>query len=153
MATTKTVRAADGTGSRTPGRSDSVGANLPLEAGARRSKRIGGDLLVDMNRLSMLAKVVQARESSVAVTLERPLPGMLPNMTSKVLTSGEAQITGRVPGAEESLALLLSRRRFLVSIFGIVIRAVAFLIRSIEVHGRPPFRLLCPGLLRRVLWL
>ena len=38
----------------------SLGANLPLEAGTRRGEGIGRDVFVNVDRLRVLAKVVQA---------------------------------------------------------------------------------------------
>lgn len=115
-------------------RPHSVGPNLSLETSASRRKGSVWDLLAHVDCLGMLSEVVEAGESSAAVTLERsfarvfatlksqfstdimlrqPSPFVhmhVPNVTSQVLAPGEAQLTRRELGAEESLSLLLLRR-------------------------------------------
>lgn len=108
----------------TPGRSDAVGSYLTLEAGARSGKRVARDVLIHVNSLRMLSQIIEARKAPRAVALKGPFSGMfsgrllgreirpgqadhLPNVSSQVLTSCEAELTGRKVGTEEALSFLL----------------------------------------------
>jgi hypothetical protein len=56
----------------------SVGPNLPLEPRPGSGERVDGNLFVRVHGLGVLPQVVQAREASFAVTLERALAGVFP---------------------------------------------------------------------------
>lgn len=64
-----------------------------------------------MNRLGMLAEVVESGKSARAVALEGTFTSMFSNMTSQMFAPGEAQIARRERGAEEPLTFLLFRGR------------------------------------------
>lgn len=53
--------------------SHTIGAYLALESGSAGCEGVTRDVLVDMDSLSMLAKVVKAGEPARAVALEWPL--------------------------------------------------------------------------------
>ena len=59
---------------------------------------------IGMHCLAMLSQIVKTRERLLAVTLERPLSGMLADMSGKVLASGENH-----PTVTKALALEYSR--------------------------------------------
>lgn len=96
---------------RTSGRAYAISPDLSLEPCSSRGKGIGRNLFINMNRLSMLAEVVQTGEAAVAMTLEWTFSSMLPNMTSQMLASSKTQIAGWIARAEEPLALLLAGGR------------------------------------------
>ena len=96
-------------------RSNSIGANLTLESGSGGGKRFARDLFVDMYSLSMLAQIIEARESSRTMTLKRPLPRMFPDVSREMLAPCEAQITRRKVRAIEPLSFLLLRRGSVIS--------------------------------------
>jgi hypothetical protein len=58
-------------------RSYAVGPYLALEPRAGRGERFGRDVFVDVDGLSVLSEVVQARESSRAVALEGSFASVL----------------------------------------------------------------------------
>jgi hypothetical protein len=69
------------------------------------------------------------------VALERTLARVFPYMTGQVLTSGEAEVAGRVASTEEPLALLLPCGRVCLARVGIVVRCgLPFFVIIIQVH-------------------
>ena len=70
------TRAGAGTGADAGAKA--IGPDLALETGAGGGQRVGGDILVDVHGLSVLAQVVEPREAPRAVTLKRTLAGMFP---------------------------------------------------------------------------
>ena len=105
-----------------------VSADLPLESRSCGGQRVAWDILVDMDRLSMLAQVIETGKSSGTVTLKWTLPGMFANVASQMFTPGKTQITRWEIGAVESLALFLLGWRsimiVMVSIFQLMIRGI-----------------------------
>ena len=96
MTTTGHGDGAEGGGARAGGAGSGAGAkavgpDLALEARDGGGQRVGGDVLVDVYGLGVLAQVVEAREASGAVTLKRTLAGMFPDpgTGSDGLVSGE----------------------------------------------------------------
>jgi hypothetical protein len=80
-----------------------------------------------MHGLGMLSKVVQAGKTSRAMTLERPLTSVLPNMPGQMFAPREAQVARRKICAEESLSFLLLRRPFVA--VTLVVRCLCTLLR------------------------
>lgn len=112
--------------SRSSGRSYSVGANLSLVPRASSSEGVHGDIFINMHSLGMLPKVVQSRKSARAVTLERALSGVLPDVSSKMFASRETEIARRVVCAVKSLRLLLLVRPGTVGVHAIIVGAGLF---------------------------
>ena len=115
-----------GGSSRSIGRPYSVCPDLPLESRACRRQRVTGYVFIDVHSLRVLPQVVEARESSGAVTLKWPLPRMLPDMPGKMLATGEAEITRWELGAEEPLTLLLLGRSLRIARDALVVRPIVF---------------------------
>jgi len=84
-----------------------------------------------MDGLSMLAQVIQSRETSRTMTLKWSFTGVFADMTSKMLASSKTQRTRRKIGTEKSLSLLLLRRWsvFFVVMFIVGLVAVGFVVR------------------------
>ena len=57
-------------------RSHAIRSYLPLEPRSCSGKRISGDVFVDVDRLSMLAEVIESGELPVAVAFEWSLAGV-----------------------------------------------------------------------------
>lgn len=126
------------------GRANSVGPYLTLKPRTRSCKRIAGNVLVNVHRLRMLTEIVQSGESAGAMTLKWSLSGVFPEMKSahvyypkhahvyqpyvsrQMLTAGEAQLTRREVGAEETLALFLLGRSLRIARHALVVRPVVF---------------------------
>lgn len=78
MAATYTPYAAGGRCTSSAWLANSVGSDLSLESSSGGCQRVNRDIFVDVYRLRMLAQVVQPRESSRAMTLERSLASVFP---------------------------------------------------------------------------
>ena len=68
----------------------SICADLTLEPCACGRQRIPGDFLIDMDRLSMLAEVVESGKPPRAVTLEGTFTGVFSNMAGQMFAPCEA---------------------------------------------------------------
>jgi hypothetical protein len=77
------------------------------------------------------------------MTFKGTFSGMLPNVTSQMLTAGKAQITRRELDAEKLLSLFLLRRLVGFSMFGLIvgvsmfglgISAVLLVLGAIDIH-------------------
>lgn len=128
MAVSVTKSCATGSGGSRPRatslRSDSIGAYLALEPCTSRCKRITGYFFVDMDSLSVLAKIVKSGKPPIAMTLERPLSGVLSNMPCQMFAASETQTTWRKVGAVESLSLLLLPWSLSIASGTIVVRVI-----------------------------
>lgn len=78
----------------------------------------------------MLAQIVQSREATVAMALKWAFACMLSNMSGEVFAPGEAQVAGRILGAEESLPFSLSRIFIAVSL---IVRVI-LIVRLVKIH-------------------
>lgn len=88
-----------------------------------------------MYGLSVLPEVVEPRESSRAMTLERTFSSMLPDMPCKMLAPSETQLTRRKVGAEKALPFLLLRWSLRIACNAVVVRfIVVFRIISTLTH-------------------
>lgn len=109
-------------------RTHPVSADLPLESRSCGGQRIAWDVLVDMDRLSMLAQVIETGKSPGTVTLKWTLPGMFANVASQMFTPGKTQIARWKLGAVEPLALFLLGWRssviVMMPIFQLMIRGI-----------------------------
>ena len=76
-----------------------VRPDLSLEPGAGGRERVDRNVFVDVNRLSVLAKVVQTREAPRAMALERAFARVFPGMLSAQTIAAVAprNSTGRGP--------------------------------------------------------
>jgi hypothetical protein len=63
-----------------------ISPNLPLKSRSCRSQRVSRNVLVDVNRLRMLAEIVQAGEPARAVTLEWSFASVFPARGGSVIS-------------------------------------------------------------------
>jgi hypothetical protein len=156
MPATHTPYATGGRGTSSAWLADSVGSDLPLKSSPGSCQRINRNIFVDVYRLRVLAQVIQAREASRTMTLERSLASMfptkesafkctcaeesnekLPNVSSQMFAPREAQIARRIIDAVEPLRLLFLIRFRAISIHTLVVRSsvvMTFSVRIVHVH-------------------
>lgn len=140
MTSTGSRYTATGACSRPTRWAHSVRTDLTLKPCARSRERIPWDLLIDMDRLSMLSEIVEAGEAPGAVALKGALAGVLANVASQMFAAGEAQVAWGEIGAEEALALLLFGGRGVTPkvlvVVGIILVSVGVLHRFVGHGGR-----------------
>lgn len=89
-------------------RTDPIGADLALETGPRRGEGVARDLFVDVDRLCVLAEIVQAGKAAGTVALKgtfaRMFPGGVSNMADTMI---DGQVTYRMCRAKCSLRVKL----------------------------------------------